>query len=85
MKNGIRLWLSLSIHVIIIMFVMVFITGTLSFQFFFIGYTQRHCPPVSAYIPADSSYTGICFPDSHRVKASSGSHPKPDRSSSKGC
>lgn len=34
MKNGIRLWLSLSIHVIIIMFVMVFITGTLSFRFF---------------------------------------------------
>ena len=55
MKNGIRLWLSLSIHVIIIMFVMVFITGTLSFRFFssdIHSVTARLFPLISLLIAA---------------------------------
>ena len=55
MKNGIKLWLSFALNVIVIMFVMISITGALAFKLFSLNMDRGPAhllPPITLLITA---------------------------------
>ena len=65
MKNGIKLWLSFALNVIVIMFVMISITGALAFKLFSLNMDRGPAHPRRHIKSGSSPYGLVSFSHQH--------------------